>query len=301
MAKEKLTVLIVEDQLVNREILKTILAADYDVLEAENGKEAFAVLRKGQPISAILTDIVMPVMDGYTLLNELGKSPFSSIPTIAITGEKDPDSEQKCLDLGAWDFVTKPYQPLTLLTRLKNVIVRSQFYLLSEMKTIYEHDPVTGLDNRSYFFKRTRELLADHPDKTFALVRFDVDHFQTYNSFWGEKEGDLLLQFIANEVRKVSEDYSPSTSSRINADVFCLCVPFDPISLNDTVEKERQIFADYRKDFRLSLTVGVYVISDPTEDVQKMYEYATLAAKEGKKQSSLPAYLLSERDERVPF
>ena len=225
--KEKQTVLIVEDQYINREILKTILHLEYEVAEAENGAEALTVLEKRSDIAAIILDIMIPVMDGYTLLARLRDSAFASIPTIVMTSEKDETSEQKALDLGAWDFVSKPYQPATLKTRLKNVIVRSQFYLLSKMKELYERDPLTGLFNRSHFFEETQKLLDRCPDRDFALVRLDVDHFQSYNAFWGEEEGDKLLRYIAQLLRDaVGPAREECTFARINADVFCLCMPF---------------------------------------------------------------------------
>ena len=175
MDRDRLTVLIVEDQLINRQILCRILQDEYDVVEAENGEAAMETLRSGREISAILLDIVMPVMDGYAVLREIKDSPYASIPVIVMTGETDIAAEQKALDLGAWDFVPKPYQPSVLLLRLKNVIVRSQFYLISEMKYAYEHDTLTDLYNRNSFFSRTRKMLEDDPDERYALVRLDVN------------------------------------------------------------------------------------------------------------------------------
>ena len=77
--------------------------------------------------------IGMPVMDGYTFLGKIASSPYRTIPTIAVTGENDIEAEQKILDLGAWDFVSKPYQPMTLLTRLKYAIHRSQYSSLGSL------------------------------------------------------------------------------------------------------------------------------------------------------------------------
>ena len=204
MIKDKLTVLVVEDQRINREILAALLSIDYTVMEAENGAEALELLSVHPEIAAILLDIIMPVMDGYEFLTSLKKTSSAALPVIAITGEKDDLSEQKALNLGAWDFVSKPYQPATLLTRLKNVIIRSQYYLVSQMKHVYEHDPLTDLLNRAAFFAEMRKLLDGHPDETFALIRFDIDQFHTYNSFWGEEEGDRLLRFMADWLRKIA-------------------------------------------------------------------------------------------------
>lgn len=133
MAGEKPLVLIVEDQKINRDILKGILYNDYEVLEATNGQEGLALVAERPGIKAILLDLLMPVMDGYQFLAALSTTPYSLIPTIAVTGENDIEAEQKILELGAWDFVSKPYQPMTLLTRLKYAISRSEYFQLGTL------------------------------------------------------------------------------------------------------------------------------------------------------------------------
>jgi len=133
MTKNKPLVLIVEDQKINREILKGILNKDYRTLEAENGKVALQLLEKNDDISVILLDIVMPVMDGFTFLREIKEAGYDDIPVVAVTGSLEEGTEQEVLNLGARDFVTKPYQPMTLLTRLKNAIVNSQLFTLGSI------------------------------------------------------------------------------------------------------------------------------------------------------------------------
>lgn len=298
--KEKLTVLIAEDQKINREILKGILRQEYNVLEANNGEEALDLLKSHENVSAILTDLMMPKMDGYAFLAALQKSPYANIPSIAVTGEKDVDTEQKALDLGAWDFVNKPYQPMTLLTRLKNVIVRSQFYLMDQMRHIYEHDALTGLYNRSHFFERARALLDANPQTTFAFVRFDIRHFQAYNSFWGEEGGDSLLKYIAAKLGEYAAAIEPCVYARINADVFCLCAPYRPEKFLPLFNQAKDELNNFNGQFRLIPSFGVYVVEDPKENVQKMYELATLASKEGKKgYEATYTYYKKEMTEKV--
>jgi len=282
MGKEKLTVLVVEDQRINRQILSALLSRDYTVLEAENGADALDVLARRPETAAILLDIVMPVMDGYEFLTRLKKTPAAALPVIAITADKDDSSEQKALTLGAWDFVSKPYQPATLLTRLNNVIIRSQYYLVSQMKHAYEHDPLTDLYNRTAFFAGTRRLLDEHPDEAFALVRFDIDQFHTYNSFWGEDEGDRLLRFMADWLRRVAVMCGDCVYGRINADVFCICLPYQREKICQGAQRGFAALSDYSREYRLIPSFGVYVIADPHESVQKMYEFASLAAKDRK-------------------
>ncbi len=145
--------MIVEDQKINRTILRYMIQKDYDVLEAENGAEAWKILeQKNEEIIAILLDIVMPVMDGYEFLRKIKGSSWDSIPIIAMTGDNDISTEERTLELGAWDFIIKPYKERILMTRLKNAIARSRMGYLKQMKHMAEHDSVTGLYNRVQFF-----------------------------------------------------------------------------------------------------------------------------------------------------
>lgn len=282
MVRERLTVLIVEDQRLNRQILRGILEEEYEVLEAENGAEAFAALAQNGGISAVLLDIFMPVMDGYAFLEQLQSSPYNSVPVIAVTGETDEGTEKKALRLGAWDFVSKPYRPDVLLLRLKNVIMRSQFYLLSEMQHAYEHDPLTDMFNRTKFFAATAKLLEHNPQEKFALVRFDIDHFHVLNSFWGEEEGNRFLRYIADAIRRMARDVQPCTYARINADTFCVCEPYREEIIRHQVEVSCKGLAAYNQNFLIEPSFGVYVIEDRAEKIQTMLEHATLAAKECK-------------------
>lgn len=282
MENEKFTILVVEDQKINRDILSNLLNPEYDVIEAENGSDAVEKLEHCPEITAILLDLVMPVMDGYQFLEYFKDSDFSALPLIAVTGDKDDETERRVLELGAWDFISKPYQPATLLTRLKNVIIRSQYYLISRMKYVYEHDPLTGLYNRSTFFSEAGKLMTNHPEIKFAMVRVDIDHFQTYNSFWGEEEGDKLLRSIANQLRLVSERYPPCIYGRINADAFCICMPDLKDEIGMIAHNAFDELAVYNKKYRLVPSFGVYEVEEPWDKPQKMYELAKLASTECK-------------------
>lgn len=300
MEREKQVVLVVEDQKINREILRRILEPDYEVVEASDGNAALTLLYERSNISAILLDIVMPVMDGYGFLRAFKNTPFASIPVIAVTATKDAVSEQKALDLGAWDFISKPYEPKVLTMRLKNVIVRSQFYLINEMKYVYEHDSLTDLYNRTGFFTRTRELLRGHHDQTFAFVRFDVDNFHLINSFWGEEEGNRFLQFIADEMRRMAKLTSPATYGRISADTFCMCIPFDPDFIDRCLEAAKKDLSDYNPNYLIKSSTGIYVIEDPSESVERMYEWSTLAARECKgKYKTFVSYYKPEMSQKA--
>ena len=126
MQKKKM-ILIVEDEPLNRKILTKFLSDAYEILEAVDGMEACRTLAlRFAELSAVLLDLKMPVMDGYAVLQKMHELKMDELPVIVITGSADEDSEQKALSAGAWDFITKPFNPKTLLTRLNNAIARSQ-------------------------------------------------------------------------------------------------------------------------------------------------------------------------------
>lgn len=151
-------ILAVDDSLVNRKILSKIISGEYSVIEAENGEMAIEILRRQySEIAAIILDIVMPVMDGYLVLERVaGDERFKNIPIIIATEKSDNESEIKALRLGAWDFVSKPYNGEIIKFRIKNAIERSQLYTLQQLRYLAEFDELTGIYNKNKFYKSTR-------------------------------------------------------------------------------------------------------------------------------------------------
>ena len=159
MEKGSQRILIVDDNELNREILDSMLQKDYSTVEARNGQEAIDILKyEKASITAILLDIVMPKMDGYELLAKTHEMGIENIPIIVMTGDTGTAAEEKALALGAWDFVSKPYQMQILLTRLRNAIARSEVSYLKKIRHLAEHDTVTELYNRRYFFEQIEML-----------------------------------------------------------------------------------------------------------------------------------------------
>lgn len=115
-------VLIVDDALINRDILKEILKDTYDILEAEDGKTALEILdAENNEISAILLDLLMPVMDGFQVLEELNaRKVIEKIPVLVISGENSTQNEQRCFELGIADFIGKPFNAHLVRKRVQN-------------------------------------------------------------------------------------------------------------------------------------------------------------------------------------
>jgi CheY-like chemotaxis protein len=116
-------ILIVDDDADYRDLLVPVLQDHgYEVATAGSGRDAVGVLEKGEPIDIIVSDIVMPVMNGFHLLSYLkAEAHFSRIPVILYTSLNDEESVRKGLALGAVDYVTKPISAEALVSKIKNV------------------------------------------------------------------------------------------------------------------------------------------------------------------------------------
>ena len=153
------TVLVVDDNQINRHILRQILKDVYQIIEAENGQVALDILSKNDvEISAVLLDLTMPVMDGYTFLRKVQEdSRIRNIPIIVTTSHSESEKEIEALKIGAWDFVTKPYNPEIILFRLRNAINRSQLETLREIIYLSEFDKLTGIYTKKSLFCRNSQ------------------------------------------------------------------------------------------------------------------------------------------------
>ena len=121
---KKDTILIVDDQELNRVILRTVFEDEYNLLEAENGEQALLLVAQyHENIAAVLLDLVMPIKDGYQVLKELDeKNMLGSLPVIVITAEDSAENEVKAFDLGASDIIMKPFEPHVVHRRVQNVV-----------------------------------------------------------------------------------------------------------------------------------------------------------------------------------
>lgn len=193
------TVLVVEDNDLNREMLVSLLEEDYRVLEAVNGQEGIELLhRYCDELSAVLLDIYMPVLDGFGFLRmrESDERLFS-VPVIVATASDVIDDEIECLKHGANDFVVKPYNPEVLLNRLNNIIrLRESASIVNQLRW----DNVTGLYREDFFCRRVDNLLEAYPERSFDIVCSDIRNFKSLNDRYGRESCDRLLNDLAGKL-----------------------------------------------------------------------------------------------------
>ncbi|MFT3847132.1 MAG: diguanylate cyclase [Propionivibrio sp.] len=189
--------LIVDDETINLRMLDGMLRDDYDISVALGGEQA---LRRAfaTPPDLILLDIQMDGMDGYEVCRRLKENELTrDIPVIFVTSKSDIVEEIKGLELGAVDYITKPFHPLIIRIRLKNHLeLKRQRDILNRLSSL---DGLTGIANRRYFdtFLATEWSRTVRSNEEIALVMIDVDHFKSYNDHYGHIAGDDCLKAIS--------------------------------------------------------------------------------------------------------
>ncbi|SDZ57342.1 DNA-binding response regulator, OmpR family, contains REC and winged-helix (wHTH) domain [Evansella caseinilytica] len=146
----KETIMIVEDEDILREISKDyFLDAGYKVLEARNGKEALTLF-KSVTIDLVILDIMMPELDGWSVCKKIREK--SVVPIIMLTARSDEEDTLLGFELGADDYVTKPYSPRVLLARAKRLLASQFSQSLSENQEILTSNHLE-VDLRSHSVK----------------------------------------------------------------------------------------------------------------------------------------------------
>jgi two-component system, cell cycle response regulator len=222
--KSQLSVLIIEDHPDQRDLLAIVLQREgYKVVTAANGLEALERLEQDE-VHIALSDIMMPKMDGFELINKIrSNSTLRHIYIILITARIQEGDRVRGLDLGADDYITKPFSFSELLARVRvgSRVVQYQQHL--EYQT--QIDSLTGLFNRRAFEKKIGEEFErskryGHP---LSVVILDIDNFKKINDTYGHHGGDAALVRISEILRERSR--RSDFPSRFGGEEFVLVLP----------------------------------------------------------------------------
>ena len=268
-------VLVIEDNDLNRELLKDILEDDYEVLEAANGAEGLRCLEEHcRDLSVILLDLQMPVMNGMEFLETVRRDPLlSAVPVIVMTADDSKDTEASCMSLGAVEFLEKPYNPTVMLGRIRNIIrIREN---AAEMDAI-EYDELTGLYTRQAFCHYAGRRLKQEPETDFTLMIIDVDDFKLINSVYGEANADRLLRQIAENLR-AQEKNIRCIPGRYGADRFVLMCETKDMPNAAALEQQLRDITHSSEIENLTVRVGLYEHVDRGLSVNRMCDRAISA------------------------
>lgn len=200
--KEKPTVLIVDDMTTNLLILSDLLKDEYQIKIAKNGQKALDIVHSSDEVDIILLDIMMPDIDGYEVCRELKSNPKTkNIPIIFVTAKDNDADEEYGLNLGAIDYITKPFNKAIVKLRIKNHLeLKLKSDLLEELSM---YDGLTHIPNRRFFdevFQSTYKEVK-RENKSLAVLMIDIDFFKLYNDNYGHGKGDEALKKVAQALQ----------------------------------------------------------------------------------------------------
>ena len=218
------TLLIVDDDKHNRLLLTELFEGEYKIIQAKNGLQALERARAHAP-DLILLDVLMPEMDGMAVIRALKRDDATRhIPVIFITALDSAADEELGLDLGAVDYIAKPFHPPIARVRVRNHLqIVHQRRLLEQIAAL---DGLTGIPNR----RRFDEALAQEWSRCqrsglpLSLIVADVDQFKQYNDTLGHAAGDRVLQDVAAALRQAARRPG-DLAARYGGEEFVLLLP----------------------------------------------------------------------------
>lgn len=225
-----MSILIVDDSEDTVILLEKILknAGYEDIISAKSAKEAYDLLKINShlpgiiDLNLILMDIVMPGTDGIEACHEIKSNDnYQYVPVIMLTAVTDVSDLQRAFSAGATDYITKPFNKIELLTRVRSMLklkdemdrrisrenelvqIKEQLETSNKMlKQLSYLDALTGVANRRYFdnFIGKEWKRAVREKSSLAIIFIDIDYFKTFNDTYGHQTGDFCLKQIAKAI-----------------------------------------------------------------------------------------------------
>ncbi len=256
-------IMIVDDSKTSRMQLKyTLEKLPLEVFEAENGKEALNVFKNNPKIQLIITDQNMPEMTGLELTQEVRKEHnMSQLSIIGISASSDDGMSVAFLKNGANDFLTKPFFPEEVLSRVISSLEMQYYVHLAQESAV--RDFLTGLYNRKYLFEAGLKLYANAKREHFSIIvaMIDIDYFKKINDRYGHQAGDKALKFLGKLFLEEFRDSDIAT--RYGGEEFCIILTNTQIKhaaeVMDTVRKkvENMKIELNNLNFRMTISIGL--------------------------------------------
>jgi diguanylate cyclase (GGDEF)-like protein len=198
--EEKQIIMIVDDAPINLQILIEVLGDDHEIVFATSGRDALAMAEINHP-DLILLDIHMPDMSGYEVCKTLKTMPdLKGVPVIFLTAMSQLENEVVGLNLGAVDYITKPFNFDIVRLRVRNQLELKRYR--DERALLALRDGLTDIPNRRAFDEQfNREWCrALRTETMLSLTMIDIDYFKSYNDTHGHLGGDECLKAVATAI-----------------------------------------------------------------------------------------------------
>lgn len=284
---EKKYILIIDDSTTSLKHAQEMLKDTYKLAMSKSGEQGLKFLKTVKP-DLILLDINMPDMDGYEMLRELKKDPDTrEIPVIFLTGEGNQESELKGFKMGAMDYITKPFIPEIVRSRIDRIIeldglrkqlegqVKMQSSQLESYKESSQRDGLTNLYNRSSIKQLTDTHIKQGGKGAFMMI--DMDNFKGINDTFGHLVGDEVLIKFASTIKNTVGD--GNYAGRIGGDEFVVFLK--TVSTREDVRIiASALVSNIKKEFfnsyvdGVSASIGIAMAIEDGEDFETLYNNA---------------------------
>ncbi len=259
------TVLVVDDSVVARRVCSDLLKRyRLKVIEAKNGVEALEKLSENPGISIVITDHEMPEMDGFDLVTAIRREyDRDRLMVIGVSGSGGAPLSAKFLKHGANDFISKPYLPEELYTRVAlNLDILENVSALTNAAT---RDFLTGLLNRRAFFDVGARIArsTQRSGLAAAVAILDIDHFKAVNDTYGHEAGDDVLKVVAELIERHTKR-GGDVAARFGGEEFVVMLEVkDPDKVIDYFNELRETLAAQEieiPDGMVSVTASIGVV-----------------------------------------
>ena len=271
---EKRKILIVENDEFNLKSLISLLADRYEIITACDGKIGLRLLEENyKDLALVLMNIQIPVLSGFDFLRKVQEDPFLSlIPIIVMTASDAPKTEVVCLNLGAADYIRKPYHAELIKKRLENVIrLRESSVSLREI----EKDSLTGLYTEQAFFHYSRRIMQFRPDKKMHVIIGRIKDFELIISIYGRKKANELLCYMASIYNKKFKYGLLAKKGKASF----LCLLSDDYKLDhQRMENVINEFTENAPIKGIRIKYGIYKNIDKNLPITTICDYASMAA-----------------------
>lgn len=271
---EKRKILIVENDEFNLKSLISLLADQYEIITACDGKIGLRLLEENhKDLALVLMNIQIPVLSGFDFLRKVQEDPFLSlIPIIVMTASDAPKTEVVCLNLGAADYIRKPYHAELIKKRLENVIrLRESSVSLREI----EKDSLTGLYTEQAFFHYSRRIMQFRPDKKMHVIVGIIKDFELIISIYGRKKANELLCYMASIYNKKFKYGLLAKKGKASF----LCLLSDDYKLDH--QKMDNVINEFTENAPIKgirIKYGIYKNIDKNLPITTICDYASMAA-----------------------
>ena len=269
------TILIADDEFIEREMLGAMLCDEYDLIYAEDGSTALDMIQeRAGMIALVLLDLHMPKLDGYAVLKAIrSDSEMRRIPVIVLTAETE--AEVRSLHLGAADFISKPYNmPDVVKARVGHAIELAENSVIIHET---ERDSLTSLFNRDFFFEYGKMLDIQNRHMPMDAIVLDINRFRIVNELYGKQFGDLILKRLGNSLHELVR-YTGGLACRSGSNTFYLYLPHSNDISGDLVRYTTKI-NEYLDDRKITVRIGVYSDDGSPIDMEHRFDRAELACR----------------------